>query len=855
MKTKKRKVLSLLLAFILGIGLSLGIGTPVAAAADDVAPYDPASIQIPFTKTWDDHANMDEARPASITVKLYRFKEGESYDPDQPFMTATVTGGNTDSTWTHSFVLEDDAAGNAAVYKEGKTWKTYQFVVVEDAIENYTEVEAEHKDPEVKMEVNTGEWDRHEPNNELEMDITTVGATKNYIAIHATKGQYYVWTPEKLSLLEQHAIEEFCETKPGYGGETWGKTTFLTGYGYHAEVGFTVSEDHIKFNEHSDWAMWACGEYTRSTAEMNACGITNRHVPVTDVTVTKVWDDADNQDGKRPTADAFKASLILKAGNTDVTSKYADNLTVTVDPSDPNKYNVKWTGVERYDGETEITYTVEETAITGYEATGSPAQNNGTITNKHVPETTEITVTKVWDDADDQDGIRLSADRFKALLVLKADGEDVTAKYANNLTVTADPTAANKFTVKWTGVDKFKAGTEIKYTVEEKAITGYQATGSPAQNNGTITNTHVPETTDITVTKVWDDVDNQDGIRPTADEFKEILVLKADGEDVTSKYADNLTVTADSSDPNKYIVKWTGIDKNKAGTEIEYTVEEKEITNYETTGSPAQNNGTITNKHVPETTDITVTKVWDDADDQDGIRPTADEFKALLVLKAGSEDVTAKYADNLTVTADPSDPNKFIVKWTGVDKYKGGEEIAYTVEEAAIEGYEATGNSAENNGTITNKHEPEKINISVIKVWNDSNDKDGIRPESVEVRLIGDGVETEMTLTLNEASSWSGTWEGVPKYNGGKEITYTVEETPIDGLITNVDGEGTYAVDVTGDVEQGFTVTNTHTPKEETVTPPRTGEDHRLLLMTAFAAVSLCGICALIAVRRRRTER
>ena len=393
MKTNKRRVLSLLFVLILSIVFSVSVGTPAVSAADDVDEYEPYQIDIPFTKTWDDHANQDGVRPSSITVKLYRFKEGESYDPDQPFMTATVTGGNTADTWTHTFVLKDSETGNAALYKDGNTWKTYQFAIAEDTIENYTEVESEHKDPEVVMEVNTGMWDRHEPNNELEMDITTVGATKNYIAIHATKGKYYIWTPEKLSLLEQHVIEEFCETKPGYGGETWGKTTFLTGYGYHAEVGFTVTEDHIKFDEHSDWAMWACGEYTRSTAEMNASTITNRYVPVTDVTVTKVWDDADDQDGKRPTADEFKASLVLKAGSEDVTSKYADNLTVTADSSDPNKYIVKWTGVERYDGETEITYTVEETAITGYEATGSPAQNNGPSPNKQVPATTEITVT------------------------------------------------------------------------------------------------------------------------------------------------------------------------------------------------------------------------------------------------------------------------------------------------------------------------------------------------------------------------------------------------------------------------------------------------------------------------------
>ncbi|HEN3111187.1 TPA: Cna B-type domain-containing protein, partial [Streptococcus agalactiae] len=55
-----------------------------------------------------------------------------------------------------------------------------------------------------------------------------------------------------------------------------------------------------------------------------------------------------------------------------------------------------------------ITYTVEEvTAIDGYTSeTTQTSANNFTITNTHTPETTEVSGTKVWDDNDDQDGLR-----------------------------------------------------------------------------------------------------------------------------------------------------------------------------------------------------------------------------------------------------------------------------------------------------------------------------------------------------------------------------------------------------------------------------------------------------------------
>ena len=67
-------------------------------------------------------------RPDSITIKLYRYKDGESYDPDSPFMTGTASEG---TSWKYEFVLQDDEDGNAVVYNEGGEYKTYKFAVEE----------------------------------------------------------------------------------------------------------------------------------------------------------------------------------------------------------------------------------------------------------------------------------------------------------------------------------------------------------------------------------------------------------------------------------------------------------------------------------------------------------------------------------------------------------------------------------------------------------------------------------------------------------------------------------------------------------------------------------------------------
>ncbi|MBQ1907254.1 MAG: Cna B-type domain-containing protein, partial [Firmicutes bacterium] len=163
------------------------------------------------------------------------------------------------------------------------------------------------------------------------------------------------------------------------------------------------------------------------------------------------------------------------------------------------------------------------------------------------------------------------------------------------------------------------------------------------------------------------------------------------------------------------------------------------------------------------------------------------------------------------------------------------------------------------------------IDISVVKVWSDQDDKDGIRPESVTVRLLADGEDTGKSLTLSKANGWRGGWEELKARNGGKTIVYTVVEDEVEG----------YEVSVSGSVSRGFTVTNTH----ETVTPPpetpvredeppteeppvpeepplnpdvpKTGEDDELGFWKAMMSISAMAAAALGAVyvsRRRREQ-
>ena len=106
---------------------------------------------------------------------------------------------------------------------------------------------------------------------------------------------------------------------------------------------------------------------------------------------------------------------------------------------------------------------------------------------------------------------------------------------------------------------------------------------------------------------------------------------------------------------------------------------------------------------------------------------------------------------------------------------------------------------------VINTFTEAKIDILVKKVWNDNNDQDGKRPESITVKLLFNESEGT-TLTLSKENGWQGTFTGLDQYDdGGNEITYTIEEVKVEG----------YETSITGSAAEGFVITNTYTPESE----------------------------------------
>ncbi len=83
--------------------------------------------------------------------------------------------------------------------------------------------------------------------------------------------------------------------------------------------------------------------------------------------------------------------------------------------------------------------------------------------------------------------------------------------------------------------------------------------------------------------------------------------------------------------------------------------------------------------------------------------------------------------------------------------------------------------------------EDEKLTITGEKTWEDEDNADGIRPESITIRLLANGVEVD-SKTVTAADGWMWRFENLDIYSGPTTISYSITEDPVEGYTTIVSG-------------------------------------------------------------------
>lgn len=223
--------------------------------------------------------------------------------------------------------------------------------------------------------------------------------------------------------------------------------------------------------------------------------------------------------------------------------------------------------------------------------------------------------------------------------------------------------------------------------------------------------------------------------------------------------------------------------------------------------------GQIQALDAPKTTNLTVNKVWNDSNDQDGKRRTVtfDLYRKL----AGEADYTKMDGQSRDINVNAGDSAAY---WFDLPVVVDGKRAEYKAAEATtIDGYTAQCTApafaADGSGmvmTCTNTHAPETTSLGVNKGWNDAGNQDGIRPDSITVYLVKNGVKTNQSATLNAANNWSNAnaFTNLPVYENGMKITYGVQEDVPSGYTVTTDGV---------DKNHYITLTNTHHPNNKEV--------------------------------------
>lgn len=381
-----------------------------------------------------------------------------------------------------------------------------------------------------------------------------------------------------------------------------------------------------------------------------------------------------------------------------------------------------------------------------------------------------------------------------------------------------------------------------------------------------------PDLIQIKPAKVWQDNNDPYGERPdsiwvqlytveTNDEGQKVYTVAKDdtGNDVKA---------IELKKENNYVTDqyWKKLPKFKAGgEEIVYDVKEYEAYTNEQTNTPLngytaeteRDGEVITITNTPPYTQLVVNKEWE-GDTGATVGNIGNYIKSVTFRL--QRKVKGAAGDPTDVLVNGNVVEQTVVRGTNTKTFSNlpaknaaGQEYEYSAKEVSMIVVDSNGNVSAGDlsaytfthtasgTTVTYTNTLKKGKLQFLKVWDDNNNQDGERPESVTITVTAQATDYfegySATVTLNEANKWGHDNDNpveleVPvKDAKGNTITYTIVESNVPGYTV------TYAVDgvevdpavatVDADETTSVTVTNKHEPNVLTVEATKDWNDQQ----------------------------
>ena len=583
-------------------------------------------------------------------------------------------------------------------------------------------------------------------------------------------------------------------------------------------------------------------------AESRTFTVENEPIPYGDIVAAKVWDDGEDRDGLRKNYTNYYVAVKNNSGKyvayerlmledkadyefTHLPEKTADGEDIQYEIVEASTCSGTGDAIRctEFDGDDDYTVTIEDNVIT----------------NHHKPATTEdLTVQKIWNGKGNE-LVRPNT------ITIELYGEITNSEGEREKWMVGEPvviSAANEWKWTFTGLFENKDGKKITYSVEESKLgeTGFGEDESIIvvyeKDGETLKGRWEKAIDEYEVTNTWTE--------PTEEiEFEgedEFYIKKYDG-DGKEMQGVVFTVGGDdyTTDKNGEIKISLPLNDEKKEESFSYVISEKSTHDgYDLAEGSATVTVSCTSKFAGSDANKlinTYTKTCEfmedgaEAFEWNGATRTVKvinnrSLAASLVIRKETAGITGQaLRDNglkFTVTG-PADFetqeitfDKFTKIKDGVYEYALPGKIPtgeYTVVESGAEfdgllTLTVTGDNdvakdvekaAEAKFTIKNTYEKIRdVHYKVAKVWDDDDDRDGVRPDDLEVTLLRNG-EAYRTTTL-KADDWAYEWTNLPRADeNATEYVYTVVEEDLDD----------YKSDGGKMMDGVFTFTNTHEPE------------------------------------------